>query len=314
MSGSAAVNVAGANGRVGTLSGGAVNANAAGLVVTNYNGGNIAVANGLTVGLRGGSSAGVISGQGGIAKQGTSTITLSGANTYSGATTVEQGKLVVNGSIANSAVTVQSGGSLGGSGTVASATIQSGATIDPGNSPGTLTLTSGLTWNGGGNYNWQIYDALGDAGIGYDLIAVTGGVWDISGLSSGNKFNINLWSLSGISPDANGNAINFSNGLSYSWEILTYTSLTAPVGGFSSDLFALNTAAINGTSGFANNVNGGTFALEVDGNSLNLLFTAGAGPGPSPVPEPGTWAAAALLAGAAGYVRWRRRQKVEPKA
>jgi hypothetical protein len=26
------------------------------------------------------------------------------------------------------------------------------------------------------------------------------------------------------------------------------------------------------------------------------------------VPEPGTWAAAALLAGAAGYVRWRRRK------
>jgi hypothetical protein len=28
------------------------------------------------------------------------------------------------------------------------------------------------------------------------------------------------------------------------------------------------------------------------------------------VPEPGTWAAAALLVGAAGYVRWRKRQTV----
>lgn len=30
---------------------------------------------------------------------------------------------------------------------------------------------------------------------------------------------------------------------------------------------------------------------------------------PNPVPEPGTWTAAALLVGAAGYVRWRRRVK-----
>jgi autotransporter-associated beta strand protein len=296
------------------MSGGTLNANV-GLVVSNYNGGNIDVASRTAVTLRSGSSSGVISGQGGVTKQGTSTLTLAGNNTYTGATTVEAGKLVVNGSI-GSATTVQSGAALGGSGTVASATIESGATISPGNSPGTLTLTSGLSWNGGGNYNWQIYDATASAGAsdGWDLLAVTGGAWDISGLSSGNKFNINLWSLSSILPDADGNAIGFNNGSSYSWEILTYTSLTAPVGGFSSNLFALNTAAINGTSGFANNLNGGTFALEVDGNSLNLLFTAGAGPGPSPVPEPGTWAAAALLAGAAGYVRWRRRQKVEPKA
>jgi hypothetical protein len=30
-------------------------------------------------------------------------------------------------------------------------------------------------------------------------------------------------------------------------------------------------------------------------------------PAPEPIPEPGTWAAAALLIGAAAYVRWRRR-------
>ena len=36
--------------------------------------------------------------------------------------------------------------------------------------------------------------------------------------------------------------------------------------------------------------------------SMNLIAT-----GPAPIPEPGTWAAAALLVGAAGYVRWRRR-------
>jgi hypothetical protein len=34
------------------------------------------------------------------------------------------------------------------------------------------------------------------------------------------------------------------------------------------------------------------------------------GSGGAPVPEPGTWAAAALLIGTAGYVRWRKRAKV----
>jgi hypothetical protein len=42
----------------------------------------------------------------------------------------------------------------------------------------------------------------------------------------------------------------------------------------------------------------------------NAAILAGAGPGPAAVPEPGTWAAAALLVGGAGYVRWRKRAKV----
>jgi len=38
----------------------------------------------------------------------------------------------------------------------------------------------------------------------------------------------------------------------------------------------------------------------------SMTFNIGAVP--SPVPEPGTWAAAALLAGTAGFMRWRRRK------
>ncbi len=43
----------------------------------------------------------------------------------------------------------------------------------------------------------------------------------------------------------------------------------------------------------------------------NVSILAGAGgPGPAAVPEPGTWAAAALLAGGAAFMRWRKRAKV----
>ena len=47
----------------------------------------------------------------------------------SGPTTVAAGALVVNGSIANSAVTVNAGAMLGGIGTVGATTINSGGTL-----------------------------------------------------------------------------------------------------------------------------------------------------------------------------------------
>lgn len=53
-----------------------------------------------------------------LVMQGAGTYTLSGANTYGGATTVSSGTLLVNGSIGSGAVTVASGATFGGSGTV----------------------------------------------------------------------------------------------------------------------------------------------------------------------------------------------------
>ena len=241
----------------------------------------------------------VLSGSGVLTKVGSGTLTLLANNTYTGSTTVEAGKLVVNGSI-SSATIVRSGASLGGSGTIASATIQSGGTIDPGNSPGALTLTNGLTWSGGGNYNWQIFGVSCAAGATntWDLIAVTGGMWDINGLSSTNKFNINLWSLSGL-PETSGALAGFDTTQNYSWKILDSVGIT---GSFNTNLFNINTSAVNGTGGFVGAT--GLFALELNSNDLFLTYT---GTGGAAVPEPGTWAAAALLALGAGYVRWKRR-------
>jgi autotransporter-associated beta strand protein len=80
-----------------------------------------------------------------LTKSGSGTRTLTGTNTYTGLTPVSNGKLVVNGSISSSAVTVQSGATLGGMGTVGALTDESGGYISPGNSPGILTVN--------GNYN-----------------------------------------------------------------------------------------------------------------------------------------------------------------
>jgi autotransporter-associated beta strand protein len=246
-----------------------------------------------------------LGGPGGLVKSGAGSLTLSGNNTYSGATTVSAGTLVVNGTNV-SATTVQSGATLGGSGAVASATIGSGGTIAPGNSPGTLTLTNGLTWTGGGNYNWQIFNVGGTAGQtnAWDLINVTGGAWNITGLSSSNRFNINLWSLSGL-PETTGLAAGFDATQNYSWKILASAGLS---GTFSTNLFNINTSAVNGTGGFVGAT--GLFSLAMDNNDdLFLIYTAHGG---AAVPEPGTWAAAVLLALGAACIRRRRSEENAP--
>jgi autotransporter-associated beta strand protein len=93
----------------------------------------------------------------GLTKVGTGTLVLTGANTYSGGTTVNEGRLSVNGEIVSS-VYVAPGATLGGTGT-----IYDGGTIDgtlsPGNSIGTITFdTSGgdLTLTSGSITNIEI--------------------------------------------------------------------------------------------------------------------------------------------------------------
>ncbi len=205
--------------------------------------------------------------------------------------------LVVNGTATNGPVTINSGGILAGSGTVGSTTVNSGGTLSPGSSPGTLNIAGDVTWLAGGNYNWQILDAVGTAGTQWDLISATGQL-DLSALSLGNEFNINLWSLASIGPDVNGNIANFNPGVPYQWLIAT---AAGGVAGFTgTDQFNINTGPFNGTAGFSNPF-GGTFSVTQSGNNLYLEYNA-------PLPEPGTWAVGALLVTAAAATAWRRRR------
>jgi outer membrane autotransporter protein len=107
--------------------------------------------NGNTVTL-----ASALAGIGGVTKLGAGTLVLSGIDTYRGPTTVAAGTLTVNGSIANSAVTVNAGAMLSGAGTVGGLTINSGATFAPGNSPGTMTVAGNLAFQSGALYVVQV--------------------------------------------------------------------------------------------------------------------------------------------------------------
>ena len=99
---------------------------------------------------------GVISGTGAFQQNGTGTTVLTAMNTYTGPTFVNAGTLIVNGSIANSAVTVNSGATLAGIGTVGATTINNGGTFAPGTSPGTMTVAGNLAFQSGAIYLVQV--------------------------------------------------------------------------------------------------------------------------------------------------------------
>ena len=294
---------------LGALTGGGAVNNG---TITN-NGGAYDVQNGSVGAILAGTSAT-------LTKSGTGTVTLSATNTYTGATIVSSGTLIVSGTINNSTgvtvnggtfnytnnttglatngvtvnsggtfkynstqpysglLTLNNGGTLGGSGNMSSTAVYlvSGSTLSPGNSPGILT-TGAQTWVNGGNYNWQLFDTALAAGTGYDTTTITGSL-DLSGLTAGG-FNVNLWTLSSITPDTNGNALNFTNTNDYSWTIAT---ATGGINGFNPANFTISTLANNGAGGFSNTLSaGGAFSMSVSGNDLLLNYTA--------VPEPATW-------------------------
>lgn len=231
-------------------------------------------------------NSGAISGAISVVKNGAGTQIFGGGNSYTGSTTVNAGllringsqtgngsvtvaggELKVNGSLGTSAVTLN-GGLLSGSGTTGAVTVNTGATLSPGNSPGTLT-TGAVTLNGGGNYNWQLYDANGVAGTGWDFISSSGAL--TVNATSGSPFSVNLWTLSGTSPETSGNAINFNAAGDKTWTIGTFAG---GISGTTAGWYTISTGSTNGTTGFANSFAGGSFALVTSGSNLNLVYTA----------------------------------------
>ncbi|MEI9895549.1 MAG: hypothetical protein WDN28_17070 [Chthoniobacter sp.] len=174
---------------------------------------------------------GEINGGAGLTKvlgTGTNTLTLAGTNSYTGATSVNSGKLLVSGSITGStAVNVASGATLGGDGgtigtTGTTVNVNAGATLAPG--------TSGI-----GQLN------IGNSGTGNSVV--------FGGTNASHA-------VFGIEVDANSNAsdvlsIDGNLDLSSGFDQLTLTILngTTPTGVYT---IATYTGTLTGTFDFAN--------------------------------------------------------------
>jgi autotransporter-associated beta strand protein len=91
-----------------------------------------------------------------LVKSGTFTQALTGTNTYTGSTTIHEGLLIVNGSIAGSTIAV-TGGTLGGNGLVGNVTASGSGVVGPGPVSGIGSIfMENLTLNTGATFALQI--------------------------------------------------------------------------------------------------------------------------------------------------------------
>jgi len=206
-----------------------------------------------------------------VTKDGTGTMAISGNNTYTGSTNVNEGTLLVNGNqtAATGNVTVASGATLGGNGTLGGATTISGILAPGNNDIGTLNIANNVTWVGaataGANTDW-IFD-LG-ASNASDLLNITGDFLNDTSLGTNFRFDFNGSAHSGTFV-----LVNWSGSTGFSASDFSFTNLG---GGLT-----------------------GSFAF----NGSQLEFSA--------VPEPSTWVGMAVLAMTAGMMFLRRRPALQ---
>lgn len=138
-----------------------------------------------------------------VAKSGTGTWSLNFANTYTGTTTVSQGKLVVNGQTGSGNTTVANGATLGGAGTInANLNAENGSKVIIGNqgftvipdtafslidnfesyplgSIGTVPNTTGDIWTGvfNGTANAKVVDVSGNRAMAVNGIGAAADSW-----------------------------------------------------------------------------------------------------------------------------------------
>lgn len=214
-----------------------------------------------------------ISGSGSLIKSGTGTLTFTRSGTYSGPTTISNGMLRLDGSLAGAVVVA--GGMIGGTGTINNAVSIDSGIHAPGNGTGIMTLASNYTLRTGGTLRIEIngtvagsqYDQLRAAGAG-SVVSLAGSleIEAISGLATGSSFVIltNLGS-SAIIGSFSGKPQDFTFAASGYWWQIHYT------GGSGNDVVLTVVPTPDAPVAMAPLVAGGQFQFTTKGDS-NLAY------------------------------------------
>ena len=188
-----------------------------------------------------------ISGAGGLTKSGLSTLTLKGANTYTGDTIVQSGKLVLDGSIVGSKeIRLAAGAVLGGHGRF-DGTISGAGSVDPGNSPG-IIVTGTIDPTGGLDFNFEFTQ--------------TGAATWSNASSSGNDVHVaNVPTPAFTANLTNANTVNlyFSTAMTATFTASAWTSLQ---GGF---------FTIDNTNSLASAIAGADFQFYFQGTGAGQI-------------------------------------------
>jgi autotransporter-associated beta strand protein len=198
-----------------------------------------------------------LAGNTGLNKTGNGTLRLSGRYSYlAGPTTVNQGTLLVNGTLpADTSLTVLPNATLGGTGVV-NGTVTVNGLIATADTVGTLT-TGPETWNGGGLYVCKVNSTNTS---GCDQLNINGSL-NLQATSV-NPFTLKLVSLT--ASNSPGELAGFNPYASYTWLIVT---ASGNVQNFATNRFVLD------TSGFSNRFNGVFGIANPGGSSLAITYT-----------------------------------------
>jgi autotransporter-associated beta strand protein len=157
-----------------------------------------------------------------LSKTGTGVQTMSSAQTYTGATTISAGSLVVNNSLAAGSAVNVAGGTLGGTGTVGTVTMGAGGTLAPGNG-GTATgvlSASSIAGAASAGYSFNLDGSATTAErvvtSGALTLAGTLSVGTISNGSPGQTYTVvNAGTLSGTFAGVADNAVVITGGRAF---------------------------------------------------------------------------------------------------